>query len=67
MTGGALGSDPATWSPVSKGGRMSLRGMRERGDLNKFGPRSGVADRARAQGKGACGRKGCCMGGGLYA
>ncbi len=37
MTGGALGSDPATWSPVSKGGRMSLAGMRKRGDLDKFG------------------------------
>ena len=69
MTGGALGSDPATWSPVSKGGRMSLAGMRKRGDLDQFGVRSGLAGRRKgARGAGACCRKGgCCMGRGLYA
>jgi len=71
MTGGALGSDPATWTPVSKGGKMSLRRMRERGDLDKFGPKSGLAGRARARGAGCGGgrcRKGCkCMGRGLFA
>jgi hypothetical protein len=46
MTGGALGSDPATWTPVSKGGRLSLAGMRKRGELDKFGPKSGLAGRA---------------------